>query len=73
MMILKVMVKTPEHPHEPISVDNPLYGYVFNLDRAKWENEVAFSWEDMFRDVVSRFCRESTKHALSGSSSKHQQ
>lgn len=61
MMTLKVMVKTPEHPNESIPVDNPLYGYVFNLDRARWDKEVGFSWEDMFRDVVSHLCRESTK------------
>jgi hypothetical protein len=72
-MILKVMVKTPEHPNDFISVDNPLYGYVFNLDRAEWDKEVGFSWEDMFRDVVSRLCREMTKQVLSNSSSKHQQ
>jgi len=72
-MILKVMVKTPEHPNDLISVDNPLYGYVFNLDRAEWDKVVGFSWEDMFGDVVSRLCRETTKQALSNSRSKHQQ
>lgn len=52
MMILKVMVTTPEHPNKSIPVDNPLYGYVFDLDRARWDKEVGFSWENMFRDVV---------------------
>jgi hypothetical protein len=61
MMILKVMVKTPEHPINPIPVDNPLYGYVFDLDRAKWDADVGFSWEDMFRDVVSYYMQRTEK------------
>lgn len=63
MMILKVMVKTPQHPNELTAVDNPLYGYVFNLDRAQWHDELGFSWEDMFRDVVSRYVKR-TKEPL---------
>jgi hypothetical protein len=73
MMILKVMVKTPTNPDEPIAVDNPLYGYVFNLDRAKWQDELGFSWEDMFRDVVSQYTQQTKKNAhRNDSSSKHQ-
>jgi hypothetical protein len=66
MMILKVMVKTPHNPNELTAVDNPLYGFVFNLDRAKWQDELGFSWEDMFRDVVSQYLR--TKEPLTEAS-----
>ena len=53
MMILRVMVRTPDHPNELIPVENPLYGYEFHLDRARWDADVGFTWENMFRDVVS--------------------
>jgi len=53
MMILRVMVRTPEQPNELVPLENPLYGYIFNLDRAKWDDDLRFSWESMFRDVVS--------------------
>ena len=53
MMILRVMVRKPEQPNELVPLENPLYGYVFNLDRAKWEDDLHFSWESMFGDVVS--------------------
>jgi hypothetical protein len=53
MMILRVMVRKPEQPNELVPLENPLYGYIFNLDRAKWEDDLRFSWESMFRDVVS--------------------
>ena len=53
MMILRVMVRKPEQPTELVPLENPLYGYIFNLDRAKWDDDLRFSWESMFRDVVS--------------------
>jgi hypothetical protein len=53
MMILRVMVRTPEQPNELVPLENPLYGYIFNMDRAKWDNDLQFSWEGMFGDVVS--------------------
>jgi hypothetical protein len=57
MMILRVMVRTPTQPNELVSVENPLYGYEFTLDRARWDADIGFSWEDMFRDVVSPYMR----------------
>ena len=53
MMILRVMVRKPEQPNELVPLENPLYGYIFNLDRAKWDDDFRFSWESMFGDVVS--------------------
>ena len=53
MMILQVRVRTPEQPGVYTEVPNPLYAYDFQLERIPWENDLHFSWEDMFRDVVS--------------------
>jgi hypothetical protein len=72
MMILRVMVRKPEQPNELVPLENPLYGYIFNLDRAKWEDDLHFSWESMFRDAVSgpRPIYQTRTYGIS--SSKHQ-
>jgi len=74
MMILQVMVRTPEHPNALNPVENPLYGYQFELDRARWDSDVGFSWEDMFRDVVSQSMQgaRANTHKATSFSSMHQ-
>jgi hypothetical protein len=73
MMILRVMVRKPEQPNELVPLENPLYGYIFNLDRAKWDDDLRFSWESMFRDVVSGPSSNFPNPLLNRiSSSKHQ-
>jgi hypothetical protein len=72
MMILRVMVRKPEQPNELVPLENPLYGYIFKLDRAEWENDLGFSWESMFRDVVSG-PRPICQSVLNGVSSSKQQ
>ena len=53
MMITKVCVRTPKQPTTSEEIPNPLYAYNFELERLPWEKDLRFSWEDMFRDVVS--------------------
>ena len=53
MMIPRVFIRAPKQPEVLTEVANPLYAYNFDLNRVEWEKDLEFSWEDMFRDVVS--------------------